>query len=474
MTGHRLVPTALACVLPLVASAESFTEADLAAAARLRDAALAGSGAYDLVASLTTEVGPRLAGSPGDAAAVAWALRRLPALGLSNVRTQPVVVPRWVRGEIEARVTTPFPQPLAATALGGSVGTREEGIEAEIVAFDSIEALKAAPPESVAGRIVYLGRRMQRGQAVAEYAATLPNRIQGPSEAGRRGAAALVVRSLGTSTHRLPHTGALRYAIDAPRIPAAALSSPDADLLERMLATGRPVRLFLKLTARDLPAALSANVIAEVPGTDLADEIVLVGAHLDSWDLGTGAIDNGAGVAIVSAAAGLIARAGVRPRRTLRVVLFADEELGVSGAAVYAGLPDDAVARHVVALESDAGAGRVHQLASAVPEDRLPVVDAMMPALRALGIERGSNKAFGGADVAPLRRRGVPLLWLAQDVSLYFDTHHTANDNLDKVDAAALDQAVAAYAATLFLAAQAEGGFGRLPPPAAPAPPPGS
>jgi Zn-dependent M28 family amino/carboxypeptidase len=452
----------LACLLPVSALAQPYSAADLETAAKLRDAALAGSGAFELVASLTTEVGPRLAGSPGDAAAVAWAQRRLAALGLTNVRAQEVIVPHWVRGSIETRVTAPFPQALAATALGGSVGTPEEGIEAEVVAFDSVEALEAAPGESVAGRIVYLGRRTDRSREGRGYGAALPNRVQGPSEAGRKGAAALVIRSLGTSNNRLPHTGALRYTIDAPRIPAAALSNPDADLLERMLAAGEPVRLSLKLTARDLPYAKSANVIAEIPGTDLKDEVVLLGAHLDSWDLGTGAIDDGAGVAIVSAAAGLIARLGVKPRRTIRVVLFANEEFGLSGANAYANQTDEAIARHVLALEADFGGARIFQLGSAVPEDRLPQVDAMMPVLAPLGIERGGNRAFGGADLQPLRRKGVPVLGLSQDGTLYFDTHHTANDNLDKIDPAALDQAVAAYAATAFLAAQAEGGFGRL------------
>jgi carboxypeptidase Q len=457
----RLAAALLTLAPTLAGATDAYHPSDLEAAERLRDAALAGSGSYELVASLTTEVGPRLAGSPGDAAAVAWAQRQLAALGLTNVRTQEVIVPQWVRGSIETRVVTPFPQPLVAVALGGSVGTQETGLEAEVVGFDSVEALRAAPREQVEGRIVYLGTRTERSRSGSGYGAALPSRMQGPSEAGRLGAAALLIRSLGTSSNRLPHTGALRYTIDAPRIPAAALANPDADLLERMLAGNQPVRVHLKLTARDLPYTRSANVMAEVPGTDLADEIVLLGAHLDSWDLGTGAIDDGAGVAIVSAAAALIAKSGLKPRRTLRVVLFANEEFGLSGANAYAQLARDEGRPHVLAMEADFGGAPVYELDSRVPEDRLGLVDAMLPALAPLGIERGGNQSFGGADLQPLSRDGVPLLGLRQDGTLYFDTHHTANDNLDKIDPEAMDQAVAAYAAVAFLAAQAEGGFGR-------------
>lgn len=445
----------------LTAVAEPFAAGDLEHARALRDAALAENLGYDIVASLTTEVGPRLAGSPGDAAAVAWAQRKLASLGLSNARTQEVIVPQWERGSIDVAIISPWPQMLAATALGGSIGTPEAGIAADVVAFANLEQLQAATREQVAGRIVYVGERTGRARDGSGYGVTRRNRAQGPSAAGSLGAAAIVIRSVSTSTNRLPHTGSVRYTIDAPRIPAVAISNPDADLLERLLAAGQPVTMRLRLTARDLPYTKSANVIAEVPGTDRAAEIVLLGAHLDSWDLGTGAIDDGAGVAIVSAAAALIARSGRKPRRTIRVVLFANEEFGLSGAGVYANQAPEELARHVVAAEADFGGARVWRFDSNVGEAALPLVDAIQEVLAPLGIEPGTNKAYGGADLSPLRKAGVPVLGLLQDGTTYFDVHHTANDTLDKIDPAAMKQAVAAWVAMAWLSAQADGDFRR-------------
>jgi hypothetical protein len=463
----RCITTALACLVltPLASAAGPLTAADLATAGRLRDQALAGTGAYDLVASLTTEVGPRPPGSAGDKAAVAWARARLAALGLQNVRSQPVMVPHWVRGEIEARTVAPFRQPLVAAALGGSIGTPEVGLEADVVHFEDLAALRAASREQVAGRIVYLGQRTLRDGTAAGYLGTVYNRVSGPSIAAGLGAAALVIRSIGTSQDRVPHTGALSYSISAPKIPAAALSNPDADLLERMFDSGRPVRLFLRMSARDLPYEESANVIAELPGTDLKDEIVVVSAHLDSWDLGTGAVDDAAGVAIAAETVALMVRMGIRPRRTIRVVLFASEEYVIAGGAAYARQRDEEIARHVLLLEADSGADRVRRLDSRVPADKLPLVDEIARALAPLGIERGGNEAYGGADIFATMARGVPALSLAQDWTRYLDAHHSPNDNLDKVERSQLDQAVAAYVAAVYLAAQAEGGFGRIDPP---------
>src|SRR6185295_359248 len=243
----------------------------LATAGALRDRALFGTSAYEHVTSLVTEVGPRSAGSSGDAAAVRWALNRLGSLGFSNVRTQDVLVPHWVRGHAEVTLAGPVPQPLVAVALGGSVGTSDEGIEAPVLEVASL------------------------------------------------GAVAVLIRSVGTSNERHAHTGTTRYRVDAPRIPALALSNPDADQLARWLKPGKPVRVRVKSTARELPATWSANVIGEIPGTERANEIVLLGAHLDSWDLGQGAIDDGAGVAIVIEAARLIGRLERKPARTVRL-----------------------------------------------------------------------------------------------------------------------------------------------------------
>ena len=463
------VPTlALWAVLApaLAAGAESpkadWSAQQLATAAALRDRALSGTSAYEHVTSLVTEVGPRSAGSAGDAAAVRWALNKLASLGFSNVRSQDVLVPRWVRGHAEVTLAGPTAQPLVAAALGGSIGTSDEGVEAQVIEVASLEALSALPATTVSGKIVFINQRMERMRDGSGYGATVKNRAEGPSAAGHLGAVALLIRSVGTSDERHAHTGSLSYRVDAPRIPALALSNPDADQLARWLKPGKPVRLRVKSTARELPATWSANVIGEIPGTERAKEIVLLGAHLDSWDLGQGAIDDGAGVAIVVEAARLIGRLERKPARTVRVVLFANEEFGLSGAKEYARLVGDEAARHVLAAEADFGGGAVWRIQSLVAPAAVPAVDAIREVLKPLTLESGSNEARGGSDLGPLRALGVPLLDLSQDGTNYFDVHHTVNDTLARVDAKTLNQVVAAYAVAAYMAASKTGDFGRV------------
>ena len=467
MLRSKLGATAFVTAVLLTASsnlaaAADWTEQDLAAAAALKQRALSGTSAYEHVSSLTTEVGPRFAGSPGDAAAVRWTLNKLGSLGFSRVRSQDVLAPHWVRGAAELAIVGQVAQPLVGVALGGSVGTTDEGIEAPVVEVPSLEALNALAASTVAGKIVFINQRMERTRDGAGYGAAVRNRTQGPSAAGHLGAAALVIRSVGTSDERVAHTGALVYRVDAPRIPAFAISNPDADLLARQLKTGKPVRLRLKSTARELPPAWSANVIGEIVGRGRPGEIVLLGAHLDSWDLAQGALDDAAGVAIVMEAARLISKLDRPPARTIRVVLFANEEFGLSGAREYARLIGDEAARHVIAMEADLGAGPVWRIQSQVAADKAPAIAAIREALQPLEIEQGSNTAQGGSDLGPLRALGVPVLELSHDASKYFDVHHTINDTLAKVDAKALDQTVAAYAVAAYLAATKQGDFGRL------------
>lgn len=445
------------------ASAADWSEQDLAASTALRDQALGGTRAFEHVSSLVTEVGPRPAGSAADAAAVRWALNRLGALGFSRVRSQDVLVPHWVRGRAEVAIVTPFPQSLVAAAIGGSIGTPEDGIEAPVVAVASLSELAALPAASVNGRIVFIDQHMQRTRDVSGYANAVSSRTQGPSAAASLGAVALVIRSVGTSTDRIAHTGTLTYRTDAPRIPAFALSNPDADLLGRELKSGKTVRMRLRSTSRDLPPAWSANVIGEIPGGEHADEIVLLGAHLDSWDLGPGAVDDGAGVAIVTEAARLIAGLGRKPARTIRVVLFANEEFGLSGAREYAHVAGDELARHVIAMEADLGQGPVWLAESHVAEEALPAMKNLLGALAPLNVQAGGNDAHGGSDLRPLREAGVPVLDLSLDATTYFDIHHSANDTLAKIDAKTLDQSVAAYAVAAWLAATKQGDFGRTP-----------
>ena len=259
------------------------------------------------------------------------------------------------------------------------------------------------------------------------------------------------------------HTGALRYTAEAPRIPAFAISNPDADALERQFASGKSVRLLMSSNSRELPQARSANVIGEVPGTDRASEIVILGAHLDSWDPGVGAIDDGAGVAIMMAVAKLIQELDSKPRRTIRVVLFANEEFGTSGSQAYLAANQASVGQHVLGFEADFGAGPVWRLASRVNPAQLPAVDQIFRALAPLKLERGNNEARGGADLDGLSKLGMPILDPALDGTYYFDVHHTANDTLAKVDPAALRQAVAAYAISVWLGAQYPGDWERVP-----------
>jgi len=452
-----------ALLLTLAAAAPALTPAVLTEARALRDRALADDTAYELVRSLTTEVGPRLAGTPGDAASVAWALRTLKSLGFQNVRAEPVTVPRWIRGDARAEIMAPWPQPLIVTSLGGSVGTPVGGIEAEVVPVTTFDDLKSMTRAQLEGRIVFFTFRMERSRDGAGYGKAAAARSRGAAEAAKLGAVGMVMRPAGTSTSRTPHTGAQRWSEGIPPIPAMALSNPDADLLEQQLASGNPVRLRLTSTARWDGEAQSANVVGEIPGDGRADEIVILGAHLDSWDLGTGAHDDATGVGIITAAAKLAGEAKPRPRRTIRVVFFANEEFGLSGARAYAAKHADAAERHVLGMESDLGAYQPFGLTARVAPDRLPLVRAMQSVVEPLGIDYLGTEASGGADLGPLRELGMPVMDLKTDAAPYFDLHHTANDTFDKVDPALVRANVAAYAALAYLAAQAEGGFGRLP-----------
>jgi carboxypeptidase Q len=351
-------------LLPAIGQTQSFVPQDLAAAAELRDRALTDNTAYEVVSRLTTEVGPRAAGTPQDAAAVAWSLAMLKQLGLKNVRTMDVYVPRWVRGDAKFEVLAPFPQAMPTLALGGSIGTSDGGLEAPLVMVRNLEALATLPADAVRGKIVFFTERTERTRDGSGYGKAVRVRAQGPSAAAQLGAVGVVIRSIGTSTDRFPHTGTTNYNIGAPRVPAVAISNPDADALERQVAAGQTVRVRMTVTARDLPQVKSANVIGEIPGTDPNAEIVLLGAHLDSWDAGTGALDDGAGVAIIVGAAKLIAQTSRKPSRTIRVVLFANEEFGLSGSLGYAQQIGEEFARHAIGLEADFGAGPVYELAA--------------------------------------------------------------------------------------------------------------
>jgi len=430
-------------------------------AVALRQRALDGSGAYDFLADLTSEVGHRFAGSENDDRAVDWALVRLRELGFENVRAEAVTVPNWQRGEALGEIIGAAVRPLELVALGGSVGTPAGGTEAEVVEVASLEELAQLDPSDVAGRIVFLNRRMERTHDASGYNLTVPIRRDGPVYASRLGAVAVLIRSVGTSDRDVAHTGMTHYVEGVPMIPAAALSNPAADSLAARIGSGETVRFRLELGCRYLPDAVSANVIAEIPGRGRPEEIVLLVAHLDSWDLGAGALDDGAGVAIVTEAARLVGE--LDPRRTVRVWFAANEEFGISGGLAY----DDRYAgetdRYVAAMEADFGAGRVWVMTSRFADDALPVARDLATLLEPLGIDYAGNYAIGGVDLLPLTRHHIPLIDLPQDGTYYFDAYHSAEDTFDKVDAGELAQAVAAYAVSALVAAEIEGGLGPAP-----------
>ena len=417
--------------------------------------------AIDIVRSLVDDVGERLAGSPSDPLAVAWALRTMKAHGLVNVHSEKVLVKRWERGAESATLVEDPPRPLAITALGGSDATPARGLEADVVEVTSMEELAKLDKHAVAGRIVFLNQTTERTRDGSGYGKAVGGRLRGARVAQGLGAVAFVLRSIGTDDNRLPHTGA--KSRDEKGIPAGALSIPDADLLHRTIEEKKTARLHLVLTPKWLPDAESANVVGEVVGRDRPQQIVLLGAHLDSWDLGQGAIDDGAGDAIVLDAAERIAELPTHPRRTIRVVLFANEEHGRDGGDAYAKAHAGEIADHVAAMEADLGADRAYATRYHGAPDARPRFATMADLLKPLGVEPDMRRAWGGSDIEPLGLLGVPLVDVEQDASRYFDFHHTANDTLDKVDAAQIEQVAAAFATLAWSLAEADGDLGRIP-----------
>jgi carboxypeptidase Q len=400
--------------------------------------------AWSIVEGLTTEVGPRLAGTEAEARARDWAVVRLKALGFSNVRIELYMMPTWVRGEESASLVGPYPQKLAITALGNSGATAATGMTAEIVVLRDLDALRAAPDALVKGKIVYVGHFMKAAQDGASYGYSGQVRRQGPNIAAKKGALAMVIRSIGTDNHRNPHTGNTAWEAGVTPIPAAAVSNPDADMIERIAARkGAVLRMKLLLTPKFIGQQPSGNVIAEVPGSDADAGMVLVGGHLDSWDLAQGAIDDGAGVAITTAAAKAILDSGRKPRRTIRVVWFGAEEVGTFGANAY--FEAHRAEKHALAAESDFGADRVWRVDFRLPDAAKPLAERLSNALAPLGITPSRELAGGGADIGRLVGAGVYAIDLQQDGTRYFDLHHTPDDTLDKIDPVQLAQNVKAW-----------------------------
>ena len=416
------------------------------AVAALRDAALKDDYAWDIVEGLTTEIGPRAGGSAVEARARDWAVARLKALGFANVHVERFAMPVWTRGAESAEILAPFPQRLVLTAFGNSASTGPAGVTGEVVGFDTLADLMAAPDAAVRGKIVFVSHAMEPTQDGSGYGFFGGPRRQGPTIASRKGALAIVVRSIGTDHHRNPHAGGQTFEEGVAPIPAAALAIPDAEQLQRILRRGKPVSMHLTLVST-VRQGESGNVVAEVPGRDPSAPILLVGGHLDSWDQGTGAIDDAAGVAITTAAAKRIMDAG-RPLRTIRVVWFGAEEMGLYGGMFYKDL--HAREPHYAIAESDFGADRVWRVNSKLGKVREAEARAVQAALAPLGIVPGSVEDADGSDIGPMiKDPGLPAVELSQDGTRYFDIHHTPDDTLDKVDPEQLRQNVAAWTAML-------------------------
>lgn len=455
ISSLKIYLLALATLLPLTANGDPFETAS-----KLAQEAMESSLALEITTDLTTEIGPRLYGSDSEKRAVEWAIKRFEQYGFDKIWTEPFPVDRgWERGAETASVTYPAPQNLVITALGGSVPTPPSGIEAEIAIFQRMQDLLDQPEGSLSGKIAVVTQPMGIGQ-YSQISG--PIRGAGPSEAAKRGAIAFLMRSAGTDNDRMAHTGATRYTDGIPRIPAAALSVPDAEQLDRLAERFDSIRIKLLLTPKELGTVTSQNLIAEITGSESPDEIILLGAHIDSWDLGTGAIDDGAGVGVVMAASKLIRDLPDPPKRTIRVVLFGAEEIGIYGGNYYVEKHRDELSKHIIAVESDAGQGPVHTINIGVGNPLEPTLSSIRDALRPLGVKPGRAKSRGGPDIAPMANVGVPVVGLDMFTDDYFDLHHTANDTIDKIVPERINQSAAAYVTFAYLASEL-GGYYRAP-----------
>ena len=440
---------------------------------RVRDAALGSRYALDQLAWLTNGIGPRLSGSPGAAAAVEYVAGEMARQGF-RVKKERVLVPHWVRGEETGALVGWAGQPagltqkLHLTALGGSIATPKRGITARVVVAETFAELDAMPRERVAGAIVLWNGRFDermaaQGKAGDAYSHAVQYRSKGASAAARKGAVASLVRSVGHADYRVPHTGTMTYADDAPKIPTAAVSAEDAELIAYHAKRGDAVVNVL-LTPRKLKDAESFNVVADLLGSERPDEIVLVSGHLDSWDLGTGAIDDGAGVVMAMGTLAAIRGLGLKPRRTIRMVAWMNEENGGKGAGGYQTEHAGELAKHVAALESDLGCGHPMGWSVHVTEPSMNLLEPVSGVLWGFGaglMERALHPV--GSDLGELGGAGVPTFSPLQDERSYFMYHHTPADTFDKVGPRELAENTASMAVLAFALANAPAPLARVP-----------
>ncbi len=436
-------------LLPLLLTTPFFSQTpsssrqvDTADLKKIQQAALHSDYAYQFAAHLTDSIGPRLSGSPQYNAAAQWVAEEFRRLGL-DVKMEKVMVPHWVRGEERGELVE-YPgmppnttQKIVLTALGESVATPKEGITADVVVVRDFDELHSLGRDNVQGKIVVFDEKFDQqlaaaGEAREAYGAGIAVRAAAPSEAGQLGAVATFVRSVGNADYRLPHTGGTFYRPGIPKIPAGALSAEDADLIARLAQQGT-VRMHFVMTPQDLPEVESYNIVGDLRGSEHPEEIVVLSGHLDSWDLGTGAIDDAAGLSQAVDAVRVIKELGLRPRRTLRVVAWANEENGVRGGRGYARDYRNELASHQAAIESDLGAG--HPLGIHYDGDS-SLEKILAPAMNVLSLQGASilRPNDTGTDTIPMSVAGVPTFEPIQDARTYFNYHHTAADTLDKID----------------------------------------
>jgi carboxypeptidase Q len=457
----KLLRHTLLLVTAASASASFSAMAELPAAQKqqldaLKATTLNSDLSYQLIESLTTEVGSRMMGTPGDARAIKWAQAKMNTLGFDKVWTEEVVNREWLRGDMQAKILAPFPHKVSAISLGGSVGTGSQGITAQVVHFTTLDDLKAAKKDSLKGKIAFISYRMKRDIDGEGYSPAVQARVYGAIVAAEKGAVALIIRSVGTDNNRSAHTGSMYYKEEVTKIPAVALSNPDADLLVNQFKRDQDVSFYLQSSASIKTTQVkSANVIGEITGSELPNEIIAIGAHLDSWDVGTGAIDDGLGIGMMLAAAHHIAQLPVRPKRTIRVILFAAEEIGMLGAKKYMALHKDEIKNHMMGAEWDFGTGRIYSMKPGVGASALNTVRDFADYLAPMGISLApENDARADSDMGRLSDAGMPSMAFLPDGNAYFDYHHTENDTFDKVDPQALKHNTAVYTLFAYFAAQ--------------------
>ena len=415
--------------------------------ARLIGEAVGSTFAWQRLSVLTDSIGHRLSGTPQLDRAIAWAITEMRGDGLENVHAEKVMVPNWIRGVESAAIVEPSSRPISMLGLGNSVGTPATGLRAGVVVVRDFEELDAAR-DRVRGAIVLYNVRF------TNYGETVRYRMNGPSRAARYGAVGVLVRSIGPDGQRLPHTGILEYADNAPKIPAAAVASEDADRIERMVNRGDRVVVELKMEAHFGPDVESANVIGEIRGRERPDEVVVVGGHIDSWDVGDGASDDGGGCVVTWEALRLMKKLGLRPRRTVRVVLWTNEENGGRGGLEYRNTHREELAKHVMMMESDSGIGRPLGFGFTGSERARATVRDIATLLAGIGADRISGAA-GGADIAPsIQQARIPGISLEVDESNYFLIHHTEADTIDKIDPVEMAKCVAAVAVMTYVIAE--------------------